>query len=455
MRSPHRLSRINEDLKKEISDILKKEVSDPGLGFLTVMQARISRDLSYARIHVSILGDELTQKNTMAALIRAKSYIRTLLARRVRMRIIPELDFRLDTTLDDVYQLEDAFRKIDENKKDPAKEQAALVEEFLELLRKAKKPAVFAHVFPDADTIGSALAIVRLAASFGASASVYCEQALSSHYEFMPGYHEVLWGQSPDSDHDLLVTVDCGSLNRTGSYEEYIENRKVPLINIDHHLSNENFGEYNIVDVKANAAGQIIYNLFVKAGCKIEKDEALLLFLAIITDTGNFRYAGTTPEVMQIAADLAACGIDFAEISYHLYQAHSPAYHLLLSRALSRIETHREGQVAALVVGLDLLQECGVEYTETEGLVEFLISLEGVNLAVIFKEYAPDIIKISFRTKDSLNVSELARELGGGGHRSAAGCLLKMPLLEAHRMTMDKVESWMERSCPVDNKTDL
>ncbi len=285
--------------------------------------------------------------------------------------------------------------------------------------------ALFCHVRPDGDTIGSACALKHALKSKGVKTEVFCEDKIPEKYHFLPAVKEIK--NTFFGEFSALVAVDCADLTRVGGFAKIFEQNKNTLV-IDHHISNTKFGRENyVVDKPANA--QNIYDIIVEMGITIDEECANLLYLGLLTDTGNFRHKNVTPESFAVASALAKAGADFNNISYRMFNAQSAERAKLFGITMSKIRFFLDGRFAVATVLLSDLEKSGAKQEETEGFIDFVMGINTVEVGACLLETSRDSFKVSFRSKET-DVNAVAGTFGGGGHVLASGCRINHPYEE-------------------------
>jgi len=317
--------------------------------------------------------------------------------------------------------------------------------EVIEAIKKGKRFLITAHVNVEGDALGSQLAMKELLTGMKKEAFILDSDPVPEHYRFMPKASEVSDKFDKVGDFDTAIVLDCPTLNRTGKVKDLIKARKVPIINVDHHISNDKFGDVNWVESGASSAGEMVFRLFKETGVKITKDIALSLYIAILTDTGSFNYDNTSSATHEIAGELLGYGLDPAAVSESVYERRSVEDINLLGLVLATMRVNKEGSVACLEVTKAMLDKTGADLAKSEGLINYARSIDGVKVAVLFKEDQKDKnkINISFRSKgngDAVDVNKIASLFGGGGHTKASGCIVTGGLEEAKKKVIAKVE---------------
>ena len=296
------------------------------------------------------------------------------------------------------------------------------LEETGKKLLAAHKILITAHVNPDGDAIGASLGLMQYLRAQGREAAVCIDDDIPATFAFLPGVDEIIKPAGKDSGADLLVVLDA-SLDRIGTVRECAP--QAVLLNIDHHISNDDKAELLYLDAGRAATAEIIYELLTLLQAKLSLDIALPLYTGIATDTGFFGYSNTKPYTMRAGAELIAAGVQPNLVS-EATEAKPYALVKGMAAAMQTIEVMPDGRVA----GLFLDQELTETLDSTEGFIDFVRVIEGVDVAVLIKCVADHVCRVSMRSKGT-DVSQVAMRFGGGGHVRAAGCTLHMTLAEA------------------------
>lgn len=299
----------------------------------------------------------------------------------------------------------------------------------LERIQKAESIAVISHIRPDGDAYGSSLAVALALESQGKNVALYNQSGLLSTYTFLPQIRRIIEPPMTSPPFDLFISVDTSTFDRLGT--NFCGWQKTVHINIDHHGSNTRYAEINIIDPSAPATAQLVYELFKISNWPLTQDIASALYTGIITDTGSFKYRGTTSRTLQVAATLADAGADIAFLSEQCF-CNYPLRRLRLQREiLQRLELRCQERLAFFIITQEMYRTTGALPEDTEGLIENIISIQGVEVAILFEERKDKTVKISLRSRGKINVSDLAASVGGGGHPLAAGATIRGSLLNA------------------------
>lgn len=295
----------------------------------------------------------------------------------------------------------------------------------LALLGQHQRFLVLTHYRPDGDAVGSQLAVAILLTQLGKQVAAWNEDPLPAKYRFLPQSHLITRPPEAPQDFDVVVAVDTSTWQRLGTAAQRIGRRQA-LVNVDHHVSNDQFGDVNWVDPQAAATGLLVFELIRRGGFVLGSDIATSLYAAIATDTGNFTYANTTPAALRAAADLVEAGVNVGELCRHVYESYPLARLHLLQMTLADLTLADHNRIAYYWVTNEMLQRSGARREDTEGLIDYARSLEGVLVAVLFEELPePNKFRMSLRSKHpKVDVNRIARHFGGGGHPEAAGARL-------------------------------
>ena len=308
-------------------------------------------------------------------------------------------------------------------------------------IKKNSKFLISSHINPEGDSIGSQIAMAILLKKLGKEAVILNESPTPHFLQFLPGAENILKEISVDLHFQAAIILDCPDLTRIGNISRYIEKDTV-LINIDHHVSNINFGKYNWVDLGISSTGEMIFDLYEAFKAGIEYDEAVAMYVSIMTDTGSFRYTNTSSKTHKIAAKLIDIGIKPYEIYGKIYETSSIQDMNLLGEALRTLKVTPDGKVAWLWVTKEALKNTKASLEGTEGIINFARSIEGVDIAILFRETGTeDRIKVSFRSKGRVDVNKLASFFNGGGHVTASGCTVFGKMEEVEKKVLEKAQS--------------
>jgi phosphoesterase RecJ-like protein len=288
-------------------------------------------------------------------------------------------------------------------------------------LRDARTVGVASHIRPDADALGSTIAFALWLRDCGKEVTAYNEEGSTSKFHYLPCHEIVSLPPATPQKFDVFVALDTSVKNRLGTVNKAIA-PGTTILNIDHHISNENYGDVNFIDASAPATGQILLEFFQHVGARISAEMATNLFAAISTDTGSFQYAGTNERTFAAASHLISCGVDVPGLSRAMYDSQPRRRFELLRHALNTAEFHCDDRIATFSLPMDLVERLKVLPEDNEGIIDHLRSIEGVEAAVFFEELPEGKVRVSARSKfPRIDVCKVCKQFEGGGHAMAAG----------------------------------
>lgn len=309
---------------------------------------------------------------------------------------------------------------------------ADVYKQLLSALNCADSVLLFTHVSPDGDTLGSALALKTRLERLGKKAAVLVNPPYPSALRILPGIDEVIIPGDPIPQADLYVAVDVASHQRLGDAFIPVWDAAPKTWVIDHHDSHGEKNEHLLLDAMSPAAGLLVYRLFQLMNMPISKEEAICLYTAVSTDTGNFVYDATNAECFEMMVQvLRESDFTFGETARILHREKEPAFIRLLSKTLPSLRLVENDRMAGLVVTQEMLLECHATQADCDGLIDYAIDIHGVDVAYSLREMEDGRIKCSMRSKAPYCVNAIAASFGGGGHARAAGCTLKGVLQNA------------------------
>lgn len=299
----------------------------------------------------------------------------------------------------------------------------------VELLRTATRPALVCHVHPDGDALGSLLAMHLLAERNDKApvSSFPSPHLVAPHYRFLPGLDRLAPPEAFPTEPDLLVTFDVGNVGRLGDLAPAVRGAREVIV-LDHHDDNERFGTVNVVQADAAATAVVVRRLAEALGWPLHRDAALNLYVGLLTDTGRFQYPNTTPDVFELAEELAAFDLPLAEVTRELFEKHRFDYVRLAGLALARAELDEDNHLVAAWLTAEELRAHGVAFDETEGFIDLLRRTAEAEVVVALKEAPGEGLRVSLRSLGGIDVGEVASALGGGGHSFMAGFTSARPI---------------------------
>jgi len=324
--------------------------------------------------------------------------------------------------------------------KKPMSDRRVPFEKIVEALGPAKRVLTVSHARPDGDALGSTIAFALWLESLGKEVHAWNQDGVPEKFQYLPKWQIV--GQPPQGEKvkfDAAIALDTAVFDRVG--KSVVEAADAAMwVNIDHHVSNNAYGDYAHIEGESPATGQIVFDFLKAAGAEITPEIAGNLFAAISTDTGSFQYPSTTARTFEVGAELVRAGVDVGELSKAIYDSY-PKRRLDLLRELLNTATFMcDEKVAACSLSLDTAERLGVVPEDNEGLIDHLRAVDGVVAAVFFEELAeyPGEIRVSMRSKNpAVDACAVCQQFGGGGHALAAGARLKGSLNEVERKVLD------------------
>lgn len=293
------------------------------------------------------------------------------------------------------------------------------------ILKESKKVVILPHISIDGDCLGSALALCMILVKAGKKASIYIEENVPYIYEFLPGKDMINKYDKNEAidESTTVIAVDTGDIGRLGKRADMFKNARV-TVNIDHHGTNNNYAVYNLVKADYSAAGEIIYEIAKVFGTDIKNDISVCLYVAIVTDTGGFRYSNTTSRTHLIASELLNNGIDVAQISRTVFDSMSAAKARLMGAAVNSLKFYENGRVAYTYISNAVLKKTGALEEDCDGIVNIGRNIRDVEVSVMLRQWNGGV-KGNLRSNKYVDVSEIAAIFTGGGHAKAAGFSVK------------------------------
>ncbi len=304
------------------------------------------------------------------------------------------------------------------------------------------------HIGPDGDSLGSQLGLYRFLHKQGIDCRVINQGMIPEKYLFMPDI-EVVIDIDDFKEHQLsfscAVTMECSNLDRIGKVADLVK-ANCKVVNIDHHKDNSSFGDINLLDFEASAAGEMVYDLIVSSGDAISAEIATNLYVAILTDTGRFHYSSTTAKCLRIASELVEAGANPELITENIYYTKKPEQLRLAGLLLSGMEYMLDNRLCLMTLTPEIFSATGTNSSDTEGMINYTMQAGVVEVGVLFSEISDKMTKVSFRSRQKIDVGALANRFGGGGHHSASGCVIESGLEEARKLILDQVRQRLNGS---------
>ena len=315
--------------------------------------------------------------------------------------------------------------------------------EVASLVEKHECMLILGHVDPDGDCIGSMLALAAYLMRRGKKVVCFTPGEMAEIYAELPLANlfvreAALAALAPD----MVFALDAPTSARTADLVKRTDGK--PVVNIDHHPTNERYGDINIIDEKASATSILVYRLLsTVAPESITPEVADYLYLGVLMDTGGFRFQNTNAEALAMAARFVELGARAHELAHEFIYVKKFSTLKLLSRALDSLEVHGGGRIAVMHISKEMITSAGGSMSDTEGFVDYAASIDDVELSALFRELASDEIRVSLRSRNDYNVAELAERYGGGGHRNAAGLTIHGDLATAKSQIVRSLEEML------------
>ncbi len=327
-------------------------------------------------------------------------------------------------------------------------EKAALAASFADALRPGQRVCLTTHVNPDGDGLGSEVGLVHLLRAQGINAVITNPSPTPPRFGFLfrdlPGIDKTPEAVRELRRADLIIVLDIADLTRLGMLIETVQGRGVPVACVDHHVSTGHLPPGpRYLDPDAAATGELIYELAKANGWEVTQPVARALYVAILTDTGGFRFSNTRPRTLRIAADLLETGVDPEQIYLEVYARAPEGRPRLLAEALQTLVVEDEYGLAWVTVPPGSIERHGLSSDDLDGVVEFPRSIEGVRMALLFREIAQGRVKVSLRSVGDVDVAAFAKAYGGGGHTKAAGLSLTGSLAEVQATVLRAAREYL------------
>lgn len=302
------------------------------------------------------------------------------------------------------------------------------MEQILDQLTKSKQLLLVSHINPDGDAIGSLLGLGLALETMKKKVQLYNQSAIPAVYQFLPSIHRIKQDPGNMEAYDTAVVLDCSDLQRIGDAAEAVS--RIPaVINIDHHVTNNRFGNFQLIDPGASATAEIVYRIVRAMDVPVTMSMAYAIYTGIMADTGSFRFSNTTPEAFRVSHEMISAGADPHTVAHHVYETISLSRIKLLTMLFDTIELSEDGAFSIMTLTQNMLSASGTEIADVNGLINYAKRIENVKVAALLYERRNAKISgrsgshyhVSLRSDGSVNVSSIASAFGGGGHISAAG----------------------------------
>lgn len=314
------------------------------------------------------------------------------------------------------------------------------IREIIKVLKNKKEILILCHPYPDGDVLGSSMALAKGLRKLGKKVEILSVHPVPRIYSFLSSTHQIKNKINKSNRFSVGILLDSGDENRMlHFYGDWLS--QIPIIiNIDHHLSNSGFGKYAYVDTKASAVAEQIYEILKMLKVEIDKEMAEDLYVALMTDTGNFRFSNTTAKCLSIASNLIKLGANPSKLHTLIYQNKSLPQVKLITESLCQMKDSCGGKIVWITIPYEIFKKHKIkpEDLESNEILD-IIKTKEVQVAMLFKQINKDEVKVSFRSKENVDVNKIAQIFDGGGHKVAAGCILNLSLKDAERRVISEV----------------
>jgi len=410
-----RTARISSEYMQALATCMRS-LKDPRVqGFVSITRCEVTNDLRYAKVFISVLGDEHAARDAMRGLKSAAGYLRREVAQRVGLRAAPEPIFTLDDSIRHGAEILTVLHDV-ENAPEPTPVTVRYTaEEAAKLLAERDNFLIITHRRPDGDTLGSAAALCLALQALDKTAYLF------PNPEVTPKYHWLVEGLEADEEFqpETVVSVDVADLTLFPADAKVYANR-VDLA-IDHHDSSRAFSRALWCDPTAAATGELILHMVDLLEVELDENIADAIYTAVSTDTGCFKFSSVTANSFLTAARCAEAGADIAGLNLELFIIKSPSRLKLEGAVQAGMEFFEDGRIALVKITRALIESTGASIDDQDGIAAIPRNVEGVEIGITVTEQESDC-KISVRTSNRINAAEICRKFGGGGHRAAAGC---------------------------------
>lgn len=304
----------------------------------------------------------------------------------------------------------------------------------------SRKIGITFHVSPDGDSLGSSLALMQGLIKINKKAYIISKDTAPEIYNFLPFIQNVNSSSGRVQEGtDCVIVLDCGNVDRI-SADLDIKSKEFTLINIDHHVSNDLYGNINHLDTNSSSVGEIVYRLLLELNVTIDINIASCLYTSIASDTGWFRHSNTTPITHTIAGDLIKTGVNFSDLHRVLFENVKFKRIKLYGKVIDKMYLTANDRVCVMKLTREMLEDLGIEASDTSDIISIGTQVSNVEVAVLIKE-TEEGVKISLRSKSQVDVRKIAENFGGGGHVRASGLSLNKKIYEAEKIIIKAIEN--------------
>lgn len=302
--------------------------------------------------------------------------------------------------------------------------------------------AITFHVSPDGDSLGSSLALYAALKKLNKDVKIICSDDIPDVYKFLPGIESISKENKLSEGFDLVIVLDCGNKDRICS--DILFDGSYYIINIDHHKSNDNYGNINYIDTKSAAVGEIVYKLIENLDIPVDSDMASNIYTSILTDTGAFRFSNTSADTLKIVSELLSkVEFDFSDIYRKIYSSKDFKRIKLSGLVIESMRLILGGKAVIMFITMDMLKKLDAKLGGTSDIINIGMEIDSIDAGILIKE-TEEGLKVSLRSKYLFDVSKIASKFGGGGHVRAAGLTLKTTLEEGEKLLTEAFAEELE-----------
>ncbi|MFH0790517.1 MAG: bifunctional oligoribonuclease/PAP phosphatase NrnA [Candidatus Omnitrophota bacterium] len=317
------------------------------------------------------------------------------------------------------------------------------IKKAVDCIKNNKRFLITSHLRLEGDALGSELAFYSLLKALGKDAVIVNDDDSPGEYAFLPGVERIrkFSDNLKDVDFDVFAILDCSDLKRCGRVYKMNKDNK-PILNIDHHISNEKFADVNWVEPCASSCAEVIYKLFKKLRLPFNHDTAMALYVGMLTDTGVFHYANTSSLTHKAVSELLKYDLDICEVYKNLYENKPFADMKLLSKILTRIKRDNSGRIAWFQLKQADVRGTDISFDLSERLLSFARAIKDIEVAVLFREASgkKSEVRVNLRSQGKIDVNRIANFFGGGGHKNASGCTVKGKINQVRKKVLAKIK---------------
>lgn len=316
------------------------------------------------------------------------------------------------------------------------------IDNIIEYIKRSNDIIVTSHISPDGDNIGSTLGMYYFLKKLNKNVYYVLDDNPPKNLEFLVEDIKILNSNEIKLSNYSIIALDCGDKSRICLSEEVI-NKSNSIVCIDHHASNDNYGDFNYIDINASSTCELVYNVIQRYNQThevnvIDGKVATCLYTGLVTDTGNFAYSSTHPSSFEMAKQLLILGAKRDDIIQNVFQSNPYNYYKLLGEALNTLQI-TDGKIASIEITKEMLKRNVISFNDVDGITSYTRDIEGVEVGILLKEKKENEVKVSLRSKKYVDVSAIAKEFGGGGHIRAAGCTIYDSVSNAKKKVLEQV----------------